>query len=245
MKEFNGWIKLHNKFLEWEWINKPEMISVFIYLLLSANYQEKSWQGQIIRRGQTIIGREKLAQTLGISPQTIRTCISKLKSTSEITTKSTNKYTLISILNYDKYQSKSTSQPTTNLTNNQPATNQQLTTPKEYKNIRSKEEDISKEIVAYGNPQINQVNSFLKAKIGGSPDGSIAENRRFAKLLLDRMKKDYPDKEPVKQVCSLIDYGIEDKFHGKNITTFKYLYYNAQKIIASVRSNKGKVVIIK
>lgn len=102
----------------------------------------------------------------------------------------------------------------------------------------------SKEVVAYGDPQINQVILFLRERIGGSPDGSAAENRRFAKLLLDRMKKDYPDKDPVSQICSLIDYGIEDKFHGKNITSFRYLYYNAQKIIASVKGDQRKVVII-
>lgn len=95
--------------------------------------------------------------------------------------------------------------------------------------------DNTKVLQPYGREDINQCFNFLKEKIGGSPDGSVAENRRFAKLLLDRFKKDYPDKPPEELVCSLIGYGLQDSFHGKNITSFKYLYYNAQKIIQSVR----------
>jgi len=136
----NGWIKLHNKFLGWGWLHKPEMVSIFIYLLLTANYEEKVWQGQKIKRGQTIIGREKLSKILGLSPRTIRTCMTRLKTTSEITTETTNRYTLVSILNYDKYQDKTTSKTTSETTNKRPANDQQTTTPKEVKKIRSKED---------------------------------------------------------------------------------------------------------
>ena len=55
------------------------------------------------------------------------------------------------------------------------------------------------------------------------------------------MKNDYPDKDPINLIHSLIDFGIEDKWHGKNITSFKYLFYNAQKIIASVKSKNKKI----
>lgn len=108
----NGWIKLHNKFLKWEWYQKPEMVHLFIHFLLSANYKENSWQGVKIKPGQLVIGRKKLAETLGISQQTLRTCITRLKSTNEITTKSTNKYTVITILNWSKYQGGKINQPT-------------------------------------------------------------------------------------------------------------------------------------
>lgn len=100
------------------------------------------------------------------------------------------------------------------------------------------EVNISKEIdksTSYGNEDINKVFSFLKEKLGGSPDGSARDNRRFAKLLLDRMKKDYPEKSNVEQIEALIEFGLKDKFHGQNITSFKYLYYNCQKIILSVK----------
>jgi len=95
--------------------------------------------------------------------------------------------------------------------------------------------DTDKSAVSYGNEDINKVYNFLKDKLGGSPDGSQKENRRFAKLLLDRIKKDYPDKPPTDLICRLIELGMKDSFHSKNATNFKYFYYNAQKIIQSAK----------
>lgn len=96
-----------------------------------------------------------------------------------------------------------------------------------------------------GDQQINQIIDFLKNTLGGTPDGTIKQNRRFAKLLLDKIKKDYPDKDPIIQIQALITFGLKDKFHGKNITSFKYLYYNCQKIIQSIKfNNKPKIKII-
>jgi len=103
-------------------------------------------------------------------------------------------------------------------------------------------EIISKEIT-YGNPQINECISFLKEKLGGSPDGSIAENRRFCKLLLNRLKKDYPEQDHVNQIRFLIEASVIDPFHAKNATSFKYIFYNAQKIISSVKNKKGATII--
>ena len=109
-------------------------------------------------------------------------------------------------------------------------------------------ETISKEIgktTTFGNPDINKVLEYLKTQIGGTPDGSVKENRQYANLLINRFKKDYPYKPPADLVCSLIDFGLRDSFHQKNITSFKYLFYNAQKIIASAKSNITNSKLIK
>jgi hypothetical protein len=90
----------------------------------------------------------------------------------------------------------------------------------------------------YGNKDINTVIDFLKGKLGVSLDGSAADNRRYAHLLLGKVKKDYPDSIPVEIVFQLIEIGLKDQFHSKNITGFKYLYYNCNKIVLSFKSNK-------
>lgn len=95
--------------------------------------------------------------------------------------------------------------------------------------------EIEKTPPSYGNEDINTIYAFLRDELGGSPDGSQKENRRFAHLLLTRFKKDYPDKEPVELVKFLIEAGLKDSFHGKNITNFKYLFYHTQQIIQSVK----------
>ena len=93
-----GWISLHRKFLSWEWFDKPEMVQLFIWLLLNANYADKKWQGKVIKRGQIMLTTPKIMEALRLSERQVRTCISRLKSTGEVTVKTTNKYsTLITI----------------------------------------------------------------------------------------------------------------------------------------------------
>ena len=55
------------------------------------------------------------------------------KSTNEITIKSTNKFTLITVVNYDIYQTPLTNRITNRLTNKNEKTNKRVTTTKEYK----------------------------------------------------------------------------------------------------------------
>lgn len=125
-----GWIKLHRKFTEWGWYQNLQVKSLFLHLLLIANHKDGEWQGIPIKRGQLITGRKKLAKQTGLSEQVVRSTIIKLKSTNEIRVESTSKYSLITLINYNSYQ---TDIPTTNqvkcttlnqqLTNNQPTTN--------------------------------------------------------------------------------------------------------------------------
>lgn len=130
-----GWIKIHYKFLSWEWFQDDGMVRLFINLLLRANYQPKKWKGMVIERGQLVTGRKQLCLETGLSEQTIRTCLQRLEDTGEIIRKPTNKFSIVTICNYDTYQyeEKESSQQ---LTNNQPTTNQQLTTTSEYKKER-------------------------------------------------------------------------------------------------------------
>jgi hypothetical protein len=151
----NGWIKLHRELTNWEWYKNSNMVHLFLHLMLLANHEEQKWRGQIIQRGQLITGRFSLSKDTGISEQSIRTCITRLKSTNEITTKSTNKNTLITISNYEKYQKddkKSTNKLTYGLTNNQPTTNQQLTTNNNIKNDKNVKNTATSEVAG-----INQI----------------------------------------------------------------------------------------
>jgi hypothetical protein len=138
----DGWIKLHRKFRDWGWYKKPETAMLFIELLLSANSKPQEWNGMIIQRGQVVTSRESLSRALGISQRSIRTGLTRLKSTSEVTIETTNKYSIITICNYDKYQSLHYKNDQQNdqvndfqTTSKRPANDHK----QEYKNIRSKE----------------------------------------------------------------------------------------------------------
>lgn len=100
-----GWVTLHRKFLQWEWFDIPEMVKFFIYLLLMAGHSERKYRGIQLQRGEIITSTPTMMKDTKLSEQQIRTCIKRLKSTGEITCKSTNKFTIITICNYDRYQS--------------------------------------------------------------------------------------------------------------------------------------------
>ena len=134
-----GWIKVYRKLQDWEWYQDSKMVHLFIHLLIEANHEPRRWKGIEIQPGQMIFGRKKLSRQLGVSERSIRTCIERLKTTNEVTIKTTNKFSLLTIENYRVYQSsenKTTSKTTSKTTNKRPANDQQTTTPKELKNER-------------------------------------------------------------------------------------------------------------
>ena len=104
------WIKLYRKFTEWEWYSDVNCKVVFLHLLLTANWKPKKWKGIETGVGELVIGREALAEAVGISVQQCRTALKKLVSSEAIEVESTKQFSKIKILNYKSYQN----QPTTN-----------------------------------------------------------------------------------------------------------------------------------
>jgi len=129
MQHKQGWIKIHRQLLEWEWYDDINVKVLFFHLLLKANHKPKKYKGKIIEVGELLTGRDVLSIQTGLSIQKIRTALSKLKSTNEITIKTSPQGTVIQIVNYKKYQI-----VTNEITNEQPTSNQQVTTNKNIKN---------------------------------------------------------------------------------------------------------------
>lgn len=100
----SGYIKLHRKLLKWGWYGDVNTKAVFLHLLLTASYEDNFFRGHEIKAGQAIIGRKRLSEELGISERAVRTALNHLKSTNEITIKTTNKFSIVTIENWEKYQ---------------------------------------------------------------------------------------------------------------------------------------------
>ena len=158
-----GWIKLHRKFEDWEWFNNSEMVHLFIYLLLNANHEDGKWRGIDIKRGQLLTGLHTLNEHTKISIQKLRTCLSKLEKTGEINKQTTNKYSIITIINYDSYQGcqqTTNNQPNKQLTNNQQTTNNK----QEYKEgieLKNRESEFKELVRQFSNQYpVNMLKSF-------------------------------------------------------------------------------------
>ena len=120
-----GWIKLHRKITQWEWYDDANTFRVFMHLLLTANHQDTKYRGQVIPKGATVTGLNKLSEELRLTVQQVRTSLDKLKATSEITSKSTNKFSIVTICNFDSYQEKETPEQQAEQQANQQTSNKQ------------------------------------------------------------------------------------------------------------------------
>lgn len=102
----NGYMKLHRQMLDWEWFGNSPMVHIWIYFLLKANEEDSTWQGIVVHRGSFVTSLDSISKDTNLSVRVIRTCIERLKATNKVTSKTTNRYTIITICNYDNYEHK-------------------------------------------------------------------------------------------------------------------------------------------
>ena len=102
-----GWIKLHRSMIDWEWYDDANTCRLFIHCLLRANHSDTKWRGHSIKRGQFITSLETLEKEIGLSTSQIRTSLKKLISTGEIASLSQARSRVMTIVQYESYQSDS------------------------------------------------------------------------------------------------------------------------------------------
>ena len=101
-----GWIKLHRKILDNGVFADAELLKVFVWCLLKANISEseKNVYGAKLKQGQFITGRSSASEELYIKPSTVHDRLKRLQRMGYIKLKSTNKYTVITVLKFKQYQ---------------------------------------------------------------------------------------------------------------------------------------------
>lgn len=133
-----GFIKIDRGILDWEWYSDINTTRLFIHLILKANWKDGRFQGQEIKRGSFVTSYPKLAEETELTVNQVRTSLSKLKSTGEITVKSQSKFSVITVKNYCLYQD--ISQANHSQITDKPQTNHsQITTIEESKKVRREE----------------------------------------------------------------------------------------------------------
>lgn len=132
------YMKISRKILEWEWYKDVNTKVVFFHILLKANWKNGRFQGMEIPRGSFATSYQSLAEETGLTVMNVRTAIKHLKLTQEITVSQHSKFSVITVKNYDAYQTVN-KVANNQLTGNQQATNRQLTTIEEGKKERKEE----------------------------------------------------------------------------------------------------------
>lgn len=131
--KLNGFIPLWRTLLDWEWIDDPVILSVWVQCLLRASFRDSAWRGIEIKRGQLFTSSESLAKSCGVSRQQVRRALEKLQKSENLTSQSTSQGLLITVCKYEAYNAvteeinQPTNQPSTSVqpTINQPSTSVQ------------------------------------------------------------------------------------------------------------------------
>jgi len=182
----NGWIKLHRKILDNDFLRQdPTARNLFITLLLLANKDT----------GKCYVGRYYLSELTGIKPDTNYKAQKRLEKEGLIDIVSTSRGTTVSIKKWGVYQQ----------TNSEPSQNQVKT--------KSKPSNTTKEVITknreyitnviepkaqYGNVEVNKVMDCFEQSFGMKPN-RIKENRKAAQRLINKLKD-------TDKVCRTIQY---------------------------------------
>lgn len=105
-----GYVRLYRKILDNPIIWKDsDHVAIWIYLLLNATHKEISviFKGEktILRPGQLIVGSKAIAEELNINYVKVHRVLNDFKIEKQIEKQASNKNSLITILNWEKYQS--------------------------------------------------------------------------------------------------------------------------------------------
>lgn len=87
----------------WEWYENTNVFRLFYHCLLHTNLEDKRYCGKEIKAGQFVSSITRISAETGLTESQVRTALKKLKDTGYISTKSTNKYTIYTINEYQKY----------------------------------------------------------------------------------------------------------------------------------------------
>ena len=99
-----GYVKLLRKIVNWEWYQDIPTKVLFIHFLMIANWKEMTFKGAKIHRGELLRTLHKLSTETGLTIAQVRTAISHLLSTNDITERYVGNVRVIRVSNYGKYQ---------------------------------------------------------------------------------------------------------------------------------------------
>ena len=106
MKEDNSWVKLYRKIKYWQYYGDVYVKAVFLHLLIEADHETKMINKIKIERGSTLTSVSALCLGLQMSPKAVKRALKLLAESGDIIDDvKPNKYRIITVKNYNKYQS--------------------------------------------------------------------------------------------------------------------------------------------
>lgn len=151
----NTFVKLSRKIQSWRWYQDANTMRVFIHILLNANVYDHDFENITVKRGQWVTSVNKISEQLNISTRSIRTALNHLKSTNEVAIKTTPKYSIITVKNYNQYQKVTKCSTINRQTDDKQVTNDRQQYKKGKERKRREERDV---------PSFSEVEQFARTE---------------------------------------------------------------------------------
>jgi len=113
----NGWVKLHRKILDNPVCSKkPTYFAIWVFLILNATHEEYetvfAGKKRVLKPGELITSRKTISAQFGIPESTVYKVIKKFEMEHQIEQQTSKQNTLISLVNWERYQEKGTTNGT-------------------------------------------------------------------------------------------------------------------------------------
>lgn len=169
-----GYVKIWRKSLDAGWLQNHALWAFWSWCLLKASHKVISvrvgFQEVILQPGEFIFGRQMASKELHLSERTVRSCLDFLKKAGNVTIKTTNKFSVITVVNWHSYQADNSEN---DQQDDQPAATDKTKNP----NRKKSTTEISSEI------------STLTEKLFPTPDGKELFTKSIEALSFTRKTK--------------------------------------------------------
>lgn len=241
-----GWISVHRKLMKNPVWQDPNYLKLWMYCLLKATHTEHDQLlgSQVVKLepGQFVTGRTSLADDMneGMKPKQKQSEISwwrylnNLEKWGMLNINKTNKYSVVSIVNWDEYQDSE------HQVNNKRTTNEhQLNTNNNGNNVNNENKKPSRPKQVYDKDSVHyKLAERLYQKIlVNNPEHKGPNLNNWAndvRLMIER------DNRTEEQIKYLIDWVQDDSFWKTNILSTSKLREKFDQLVIRVKEEKTK-----
>ena len=209
-----GYVRLWRKSLDAGWIRNQKLWAFWTYCLMKASYKEfdaiVGLQVVHLMPGQFIFGLHVASKETGLTIREIRTIIDFLRKAENMTIKTTNKFSVITIINWPTYQGEEIKND--KLNDKQRANKGQHTNIKALKNKTPR--DFSSEISSLKDryPDQGTINQAFTAIQSTRKSNRIAGSVRLSIL---KAWERYPAESVMAGIKTFLEKGYQDQGKGE------------------------------
>ncbi len=245
--DMNGWIKLHRKLLDSKIFSNPNILKFWVWALLKASHSDAEQlvglQTVTIKKGQFVFGRKVASKELDMTESNAYKILKWLEKEKMITVNSNNKFSLITVVNWDFYQGcfdeegqqSNSKVTTTKQQNNNKGTSkeQQSNTNKNEKNEKKKNTSRHK----FETCDMEMAELLLSLILENNPEYKKPNLESWAnecRLIRER------DNRKLEAIEYLIKWSQKNEFWWKNILSMATLRKQFDKLVAQCKSEVNK-----